>query len=151
MNKTKVIISAVVGIIIVGGGSFYTGMKYGANKNSVSLSGDGQGRFGQYNGGQNGRGGRGGGAGSGFVSGEILSKDDKSVTIKLRDGGSKLIFFSSSTQVMKADSGSPADLSVRQEVTATGSANSDGSVNAQSIQIRPVGTLFGNRTISSTK
>lgn len=35
-------------------------------------------------------------------NGEIISKDDISITLKLADGGSKLVFFSGSTAIMKA-------------------------------------------------
>ena len=74
---------------------------------------------------------------AGCIAGEVLSKDDKSVTLKLRDSGSKIIFFSDSTQITKSAGGSAKDLTVGQEISATGEANSDGSVNAQTIQIHP--------------
>lgn len=150
MNKK--IIAVIAGIIIIGGGSFYAGMQY-ASGNALAQT-RGAGNFG---GGQ--RGAR-GGANGGFASGEVLSKDSTSITIKLRDprvadgqnasaqsggltsqstsqGGSKIIFFSDSTQVMKAISGSLGDVKVGEQVTVTGSTNSDGSISAQSIQIRP--------------
>ncbi|MBI3442506.1 MAG: hypothetical protein HY007_01965 [Candidatus Sungbacteria bacterium] len=87
----------------------------------------------------------------GFSGGQIIGRDDKSITIQLRapdqntdngsggqqQGGSKIIFISDSTQVMKAVSGSLKDLSVGQTVTAMGISNPDGSITAQTIQIRP--------------
>ena len=90
---------------------------------------------GGFGGGQ--RGGRNGGANGTFAAGEVIAKDEKSITVKLRDGGSKLVFFSSTTPVMKAAAGTPQDLSVGEQVTATGTANQDGSLTAESIQIRP--------------
>lgn len=160
MNRT---IASVIVAIVIAGGSFYAGMKYGSGKNILANAGSGfanlspqerqaraqqGGMMGFGGGGQRGAGMRGGG---GFVSGEILSKDDKSITLKLGNarapaaqnggsdgqGGSKIIFFSDSTQIMKSAPGSVNDLTVGDEVIATGNTNSDGSISAQSIQVRP--------------
>ena len=147
--------AVIIGVVVVGAGSFYAGMKYGASASSGQvLLQNGQARFPQM--GTGGPGGRGMRANGGFASGEIISKDDKSITIKLRDnrqsssaqdgqGGSKIVFFSDSTQIMKAVSGSPKDISVGEQVTATGSANPDGSISAQSIQIRPAAPSSGQQ------
>jgi hypothetical protein len=133
MNKTLLSIIAVA--LIVGGGAFYGGMKYDQSK----VSADRQARFQQF-GGSNGFGwqrGTRGANGSGFASGEILSKDDKSVTIKMRDGGSKIIFYSDTTEVGKFVNGTLSDLEVGKNVSVNGKVNSDGSITADSIQIRP--------------
>lgn len=131
MNKK---IAGIVGVIIISGVSFFGGMKYTASQNPVSTRGVGFQR-----------GIRTGGTGGGFVTGEIISKDDKSVTIKLRDprqpdgqGGSKIIFLSASTSIMKSILGSLGDITVGEQITATGNTNADGSITAQSIQMRPM-------------
>lgn len=132
----KITVALVLGILVLGGGSFYIGMKYAQNKSSAMR---GQFTGGNFNGGQ--RAARSGGSlpggGQGFTAGEIISKDDKSIIIKLQDGGSKIIFLTGATPVVKSVSGSFQDLSIGEQVTVTGAANQDGSISAKSIQIRP--------------
>jgi len=153
MKKQNLIIIVIAGLILLGG-SFYGGMQYGAkniSKNQLTQNekiADSFGKGANINGqrmvggqgGQRGMGGQGananGGAGD-FAGGEIISKDNTSVTIKTRDGGSKIIFFSTKTLIDKSVSGSTGDLSVGQQVIANGKASSDGSITAQNIQIRP--------------
>jgi len=138
MKKILPIFIAI--LIIAGAGAFYGGMKYAETKKSSGgnfpgfenfKQGDGQQRFGQMNGA--GRMGN----GQNFLSGEILSKDDKSITIKLPDGGSKIIFFSSSTEITKSAEGTADDLTVGENVLANGQSNTDGSITAKTIQLRP--------------
>ena len=74
--------------------------------------------------------------GVGVISGEILSKDAQSITVKLRDGGSKIIFISDKTTVSKSVDGTKDDLIVGKQITVNGASNPDGSVNAESLQIR---------------
>lgn len=73
---------------------------------------------------------------SNMIDGEILSKDDNSITVKLKDGGSKIIIFSNSTNVLKSTQVTLNDINVGDNVIISGKANSDGSVIADSIQIR---------------
>lgn len=132
MNKTTIIILIVIAILI-GCGSFYGGLKYAESKrpNFGNLSPqERQQRFGNMAGNRQNN-------GANITSGEIISKDDKSLTIKLRDNGSKIIFFSDSTQISKFAAGAISDLAVGENLMITGSANSDGSITAQTIQIRP--------------
>jgi hypothetical protein len=82
-----------------------------------------------------------GGMMGGMTSGEIVSKDDTSVTIKLTDGGSKVVFLSTSTTIGTMSTGSLDDLSTGTNVIVVGSTNADGSVTASTIQIRPTGEM----------
>jgi hypothetical protein len=126
MKNKEHIIKIIVAVIIVTGGSFYAGTKYAQNTTAVATK--------SSQGGGNNRGSRGGG---GFIGGEVLSKDAQSITIKLRDGGSNIVFLTASTTVMKSSAGSIQDVTVGGQVMIVGNKNPDGSVNAQSIQIRP--------------
>jgi len=123
------------------GGSFYGGMKYGENKTTQGISQERQQRFQQMDASATGAmGGRPGNqTGNNFATGEILSKDDKSITVKIRDGSSKIIFFSDTTEVDKFTTGSSSDFEVGKTVMVTGKTNQDGSITAQAIQLRPEG------------
>lgn len=151
MNKK---IAVIIAIIIIAGGSFYAGMRYDQSKNTAAnrnaggfanlTSEERQARLQQF-GTMAGQGGgqKGMQANGGFAFGDIISKDDKSITIKLPDGGSKIIFYSNSTQVKKAVDGTSDDLQTGTQVTINGTANSDGSLTAQTIQIRQTIPLTG--------
>jgi hypothetical protein len=134
----KVIAIAALVTIVVGGGAFYGGMKYVESQGSKGMA---QGR--QQFMGNAAAGSKGGfnqargGANGGFTAGDIISKDDKSITVKMRDGGSKIIFYSDTTSIEKTVSGATSDLDTGKSVMITGTSNSDGSITAQSIQVRP--------------
>lgn len=135
MNKT---ITLIIAFVVIAGGSFYGGMKYSQNTtlagNRTSFS---SGRFQQFGTTTGTGGGTRGTRGGGFTVGEVIAKDDKSITVKLQNGGSQIVFFSETTPVMKSSTGSAIDITIGSQVMVAGSANQDGSVNAQSIQIRP--------------
>lgn len=142
-KKTIATFVAIVGV--VGAGAFYGGVKYGMGKN---FSGADRNQLASRQGGmQNGQGGQNqrmagsgkqgaGAADGGFLGGEIISKDDKSVTIKTRDGGSKIVYFSDATLIGKETSVTTSDLAVGQQVLINGKTGTDGSITAQNIQIR---------------
>jgi hypothetical protein len=144
MNKSIAIIILIV--VLVGSLAFYSGMRYAQNKISKSnvsqvnfqnlqnLSPqERQKRLQEF--GMRFRSGN--QRDANFAAGEIIAKDDKSVTIKLRDGGSKIIFFSGSTEITKFVAGNLEDLEVGKNIVVNGSTNPDGSITAQSIQLRP--------------
>lgn len=137
----KKIMPFVIVLLAVAGGMFYAGVNYTKAKGVRSF-----GNFQNFTPEQmqEMRAGAGGTAGTragrdgagGFASGEIISKDDKSVTIKLSGGGSKIIFFSDATKITKSVNGTSDDLKVGESITAGGDSNSDGSVTAKTIQLR---------------
>lgn len=140
MKNTKVILAATVLLVVFAGGGFYAGIKYQQSQRGQpnGLSGNLFRRFGGLDGSMGGamnqRGVR-----MGFrpVVGEIINQDDKSITVELEDGGSKIVLVSESTSVNKASQGSKDDLKVGESVAVFGQENSDGSVTAQNIQLNP--------------
>ncbi len=143
-SQNPLLIPMIVGFLVIGAGSFYGGMTY-AQKTASPMLGMPNGQMGQMRGmGGNAPGGataaRGGMMG-GMTSGEIISKDDTSVTLKLMDGGSKVVFLSASTTVATMSTGALEDLSNGTNVMVIGSTNSDGSVTATTIQVRPSGDM----------
>ena len=133
MNKymNKSVMSVVVAAVVIGGVVFYGGMKYSDAKAASQR----QQRFGQT--GANIGGGFRGQSGGGLISGDIVSKDAQSITVNMRDGSSKVVFYSDTTEVSKFVAGAQSDLTVGKTVTIIGKSNSDGSVTATSIQLRP--------------
>lgn len=123
---------AVVLLLIGLGGGFFAGMQYQKTKVSASMQGGkadtNQGRrFGAN--GQNGN--------NRPIAGEIISSDDKSITVKLQDGSSKIVLISDLTQINKATTATRVDLKTGEKVAVFGNTNSDGSITAQNIQLNP--------------
>lgn len=141
--NTQMIIGGLIALAIISGGAFYGGMTYA--KSQMPTRGQfGNGQF-MENGQLPGGGLRGGMNGS-VTTGEIISKDESSITIKMQDGSTKIVLVSGSTQVMKSALGGLDDLSSGTNVVVTGPANSDGSVTGQSIQVRSAESIpFGGQ------
>jgi hypothetical protein len=147
----KKILPFLIVAILAGGISFYGGSVF-AKKQSPAFP-NGARANGQFQ--MNGRmlGGQAaagqGKNGAGFLNGEVVSKDGTSITLKLQNTpgqangqtGSKIVFYSASTTVSKMASGSIDDLAPGTNVMVIGQTGTDGSVTAQSIQIRPDGSL----------
>jgi hypothetical protein len=131
-------IPLVVVAVAVGAGSFFGGMTYAKGKPSANPAA----RAGRFAAGA-GQMGMNRGSGGGMTAGEVIAKDERSITVKLPDGGSKLIFVSDATSVVTASSGTIADVAVGGQVMAVGQATSDGSVTASMIQIGFPGGVWG--------
>ena len=140
IEKNKKIILAVV-VVVVLITVFCCGMFYSKNKTPN------RGQFGQVgqNFDKNNLGGvvgmiglKGSGSFGNMTTGEILSKDAQSFTVKLKDGGSKIVFYTDKTSIIKTTDGTLDDLVIGKNISITGAANPDGSINADSVQIRPM-------------
>lgn len=139
--QTKHIMIVLLGVSLAGGVGFYGGTLYA--KSSVRIGPGQQPQMGgagvrnfrgnQAAGGQMGRG------QMGMAAGEVLSVDGQSLSLKLRDGGSKIVFLTASTTVAKLDAGTLGDVAKGVQITVNGAPNADGSLTAQMIQIRPAG------------
>ena len=141
-SMQKLLFPIIVGFVVVASGSFYGGMRYQSSKTPTFVRGQvaGDGVLSGSQGGmrRNGMGGQGRGTGvGGFANGEVLSKDGTSFTLKLRDGGSKIVLYSTSTRVSKMADGSLDDVVAGAEVMMTGTPNQDGSMTALTVQVRP--------------
>jgi hypothetical protein len=79
--------------------------------------------------------GTGTGTRGGFTTGTILSKDDTSLTIKLSDGNSRIVYLSDSTTISETKDATVDVLTTGEDVTVIGSSNSDGSVTATSVMV----------------
>lgn len=133
---SKTVIFSVIAIILVGGGAFFGGMKYqqskltrfNGNGGRMVFNANGQPRQGGL--GQNRQNFR-------PVNGQITNVDEKSLTVKMADGSSRIVLLSNSTQLLKSQEANREDLKVGETVMAVGTENADGSITAQNIQINP--------------
>lgn len=139
--------------LVAAGGGFFVG------KASTSTAGaPAPGNFGQFgnNGGQMMGGNNGSGAtartrnGSQMINGEITAVDNDSITIKTSDGSSKIVLLSGSASVVQTSTASKNDLKTGTKVAIFGTANTDGSVTAKSVQINPQTVGFGGPGASGT-
>jgi flagellar basal body-associated protein FliL len=135
VNKKSIIVPIAVGVVALSAG-FFSGMRYQQSKGGMPPGGFGNMASGERPGmGSNiapGGNGRGGG-----VSGEIISKDDQSITVKTSDGSTKVVYLSGSTTISENSQTDKSKLESGSQVIITGSSNTDGSVAATNIQIQP--------------
>ncbi|HEV8666707.1 MAG TPA: DUF5666 domain-containing protein [Candidatus Paceibacterota bacterium] len=133
--KRNQVIGGVIILLVVAGGSFYAGEAMA--KNPTPDKGQFATTFGGGNAGFTTRlGGR--GANGGFTAGQIVSTANGSISIQQQNGSSsEIVLISPTTQILKQTSGTSADLTNGTNVTVTGTSNSDGSLTATSISIRP--------------
>lgn len=132
----------LIGVIALGAG-FFGGMQYQKSQVPSFQFGNGVNgqnfRQGMMNGGsqQNNQTGRMMGRGNGAVRGEIINADDKTITVKLTDGSTKLVLIGSGSTVSQSVTATVKDLTVGKQVAVFGTANTDGSVTAQTLELNP--------------
>ena len=142
-NKKNVILG--VGYVLVATIFFFIGSNVSNHKPQTGNNMNQFAQGGQF--GQN----RGGRMMNGNVFGQIIAKDSNSITVEMKSSGpneknpenqnnnqtgSKIVFYTDQTTVIKSMSGKLSDLLVGQNISINGNPNSDGSINADSIQIR---------------
>ena len=142
-NKQTHIISMAILIVAVAIGSFFGGIKYQQNKTFSNfrqqmVDGNnlpqGVGRNAQNidlakNRGQT--------AGFHQTIGEIISIDDKTITVKLATGGSKIVLISDTTKINQSVTATKTDLTVGTKIMVNGETNTDGSITSRNIEINP--------------
>jgi len=144
MKKYRLFIYGVI-VLVVGGGSFFGGMKYQESKIQKERSvfsarmGGNRTQNGSLNGSQKTGNNTSGVRPSGIaqVIGEITGVDQTTVTVKTMDGGSRIIVLSGTTSINKMAEGTKTDLAVGTRVAIFGTENTDKTVNATSVQINP--------------
>ena len=142
----KKVLAIIIALIVVGSGAFYGGIKYQESKNSSgnfsrqnfqNLSEEQRQQISERdirdNLGQSVN----RGADQNLFSGEVITKDEESLTLKMIDGGSKIIFFSDSTEISKTTDGSIDEIEIGKQIMISGEQNSDGSYTAKIIQLSP--------------
>jgi ABC-type proline/glycine betaine transport system substrate-binding protein len=124
--------TAIMSIIAVGILGLLGGFEYGKAKTTAPIAGSMR-RGAAMAGGFAGR----SVANGGPTTGTVIAKDDKSITIAMQGTGSKIVFTDETTQVLKSTAGTMTDVATGDTIIVTGTTNSDGSLSAKSIQIRP--------------
>lgn len=136
-------------VLLIGSGTFYGGFLYG--KSQLAFSSGFSGRNSAFpgrntDGSARSRDGQGQAMGSRDVNrgnqdsvfGEVLSKNDTSITVKTPNGGSRIVYVSDKTSTGVSDSTALANVSVGQEIMASGAGGNEGALVAHMILVYPV-------------
>lgn len=138
--KQNTIVLMIVLLLVVGGISFGMGYKVSESK-KTNVAGFARGANG--NGGQFGalRNGTPGSAmmrgGNRQTIGEVISLDDKTMTVKMLDGSSKIVLLSSTMTISKSTDAPKTDLKIGSKVAVFGTTNTDGSQTATQVELDP--------------
>jgi hypothetical protein len=146
MKNQNIVIACAVTAVVAGGAGFWGGTMYPKSQSMPNFQNRGEGRpmmpgqttdarpsgnrVAPGSPGQMGRG--------GAIMGEVTAKDDKSITIKMSDGSSKIVILSSSTSYRTSTESKAANVELGKQVAVFGTPNSDGSTTASSVEIDPI-------------
>jgi hypothetical protein len=136
MKKEINLLAAIVLMIVIAGVAFYGGMSFQKSQTAKTRTA----AMSRFTGGAGRTGGVLGAGGANInrpVSGQVLSVSDTGITVKMANGTSRIVMIGDSTVVAKSTPGAKTDLTTGQQVMVSGTANSDGSLTAQNIQIQP--------------
>ncbi len=160
MKTTQIVIAAVLGLLLAGGG-FAAGMTVGKGNAAASASQSptgGTGARGQGAGGAFGRGGQGGTGANGqqFLTGRILSVNDGSITVEVRQPGqpgaspstnSEIVLIGTNTRVVKTAETDikTSDLKPNDQIQIVGQMDATGNIAASAIVVgaNALSQLFG--------
>ncbi len=131
INKTVVgtaVVALVIGIGVgyAGANTLHSSVQQTASRNLISGASGGI-----FNGTRGGTGRP--------LSGVIAAKDSGSITVNTNDGSSHVVLITPATDISKSVNGSMSDISIGSVVIVSGTTNSDGSISAKLIQLRPAG------------
>jgi hypothetical protein len=147
MTKNKKLIMVVALLVVLMGGSFYGGYLFANSKTPKGMgfgapNGSGFRTMGEQAGiGIGSAAQRNNKVAGGMVNGEIISVDATGITVKTKEGSTRIVFLSEKSSVTKSVAVVVADLKVGDEVVVTGESNADGSVNGTTVQLR-TGAVF---------
>ncbi|MDE2173215.1 MAG: hypothetical protein KGJ31_01265 [Patescibacteria group bacterium] len=131
----KHVVSTAIVALLVGVGVGYAGAS------ALRPATPAQNTSGNFTGIRGGGGARGGAGG--FLSGTVAARDSGSITLNTRDGNSHVVLINPATSVLKSVNGSESDILVGSTIIVSGTTNSDGSLSANLIQLRPAALPTG--------
>ena len=125
--KQNSIILGVILLLVVGGVSFGVGYKVAQAKTAINRQFTGNRNNTQNNGMMRNR----------QTIGDVISLDDKTMTVKMPDGSSRIVLLSSAMTVSQLADAKVSDLKIGSKVAVFGTNNSDGSLTATNIELNP--------------
>jgi hypothetical protein len=163
MKTPQIVIAGVLGLLLLGGG-FAAGMTVGRSAGTAaSATASPSGAVGRL--GQGGAGGRGvlggqGAAGQQLLTGRVLSVNDSSITVEVRQPGaqgasptvtSEIVLIGSSTRIVKTTETEikATDLKANDQIQIVGTTDASGNVSATAIVIggNALQNLFGGQGV----